>query len=144
MSQRDWVRAHIEKYRATDGAEGHLWEGMDGKQSLPCLLLTTTGRRSGTAQTTALIYGKAGDAHVIVASRGGAPAHPLWYENLAATPEVELQVLADRFAARARTAQGAERAELWKMMAAVFPPYDDYHEKAKATREIPVVVLDRA
>ena len=73
-----------------------------------------------------------------------APAHPLWYENLAATPEVELQVLADRFAARARTAQGAERAELWKMMAAVFPPYDDYHEKAKATREIPVVVLDRA
>lgn len=143
MAQRDWVVEHMKRYRETDGADGHIWTGRDGKQELPCLLLTTTGRRSGKAHDTALIYGQDGDSYVIVASVGGAEKHPLWYENLAENPRVELQVLADRFTAKARTASGEERAKLWRMMAKIFPTYESYEEKAKASREIPVVVLER-
>jgi deazaflavin-dependent oxidoreductase (nitroreductase family) len=105
------------------------------------LLLTTTGRRSGLARTTPLIYGRAGDRYLVVASRGGAPAHPSWYENLVAQPIVQVQVMADRFKARARTATPAERPTLWKTMAAIWPAYDEYQQRT--AREIPVVILER-
>jgi deazaflavin-dependent oxidoreductase (nitroreductase family) len=118
------------------GKDGHLWEGVT------TLLLTTTGRRSGQPRTTPLIYGKDGDRYLVVASRGGAPAHPGWYENLAAKPDIQVQVMADRFKARARTASAAERPALWKKMAAIWPPYDEY--QAKTAREIPVVIIERA
>lgn len=144
MAQRDWVTEHMDRYKATGGEDGHIWKGKDGNQNLPCLILTTTGRRSGKQYETALIYGKDGDNPVIVASVGGAPKSPLWYENLAANPTVEVQVMADKFTATARTASGDERARLWKMMAEIFPTYESYHESAKAHREIPVVVLERA
>jgi len=144
MAQRDWVEAHIKRYRESNGEDGHIWRGVDGKQNLPCLLLTTTGHRSGAARTTPLIYGRDGDDHIIIASRGGTPDHPSWYRNLAANPVVALQVGAEQFTARARTAEGAERTRLWQIMAGVFPTYDSYQEKAQATREIPVVVLERA
>jgi deazaflavin-dependent oxidoreductase (nitroreductase family) len=118
------------------GKDGHLWEGVT------TLLLTTTGRRSGQPRTTPLIYGKDADRYLVVASRGGAPAHPGWYENLAAKPDIQVQVMADRFKARARTASAAERPALWKKMAAIWPPYDEY--QAKTAREIPVVIIERA
>ena len=103
--------------------------------------MTTKGRRSGQARTAPLIYGRSGDRYLVVASRGGAPKHPDWYENLTAQPEVQVQVAADRFKARARTATSAEKPALWKTMAAIWPAYDEY--QAKTTREIPVVVLER-
>ena len=143
MSQRDWVLDHLESYRKTDGEDGHFWKGPDGKQKLPCLLLSTTGKRSGEDRTTPLIYGRDGFRHIIVASRGGAAEHPSWYRNLVAKAEVRVQVGAERFAARARTAAGDERTGLWRLMADIYPPYDDYQEKAKDSREIPVVVLER-
>ena len=77
----------------------------------------------------------------MVASKGGAPNHPGWYLNLAAQPAVEVQVSANRFHAKARTATGEERARLWQKMAAIYPPYNAY--QAKTEREIPVVVLER-
>ncbi|HYB71566.1 MAG TPA: nitroreductase family deazaflavin-dependent oxidoreductase [Candidatus Bathyarchaeia archaeon] len=131
-----WQQEHARRYIETGGRDGHIWEGVT------TLLLTTTGRRSGLSRTTPLIYGKDGDRYVVVASRGGAPAHPAWYENLSAHPEVSVQVMADRFKARARTASKAERPALWKKMAAIWPAYDDY--QAKTSREIPVVVIERA
>jgi proline iminopeptidase len=88
-----------------------------------------------------LIYGEADGKYVVVASKGGAPQHPGWYLNLDAKPEVEVQVLANRFRAKARTAAGAERARLWEKMAAIYPPYNDYQKKTE--REIPVVVLEK-
>lgn len=130
-----WQQEHARRYLATGGQDGHIWEGVT------TLLLTTTGRRSGQSRTTPLIYGRDGERYVVVASRGGAPAHPAWYDNLVAQPEVHVQVLADRFTARARTATPAERPTLWKTMAAIWPPYDEY--QARTTREIPVVVLER-
>ena len=131
-----WQQEHARRYVESGGKDGHIWEGVT------TLLLTTTGRRSGQARTTPLIYGRDGDRYMVVASRGGAPQHPAWYENLAARPEVTVQVMADRFKARARTASAAERPALWKTMAAIWPPYDEY--QAKTSRTIPVVVLERA
>jgi len=117
---------HVKRYRETDGAEGHEWRGAT------VLLLTTTGRRSKAQRTTPLIYGRHGDDY----------DHPAWYLNLTDDPEVHVQVLADRFAARARTATGEERTALWRLMAQQWPSYDDY--QAKTRRELPVVVLERA
>jgi deazaflavin-dependent oxidoreductase (nitroreductase family) len=129
-----WQQEHMRRYIETDGRDGHIWEGV------PTLLLTTTGRRSGQPRTTPLIYGRAGAGYVVVASRGGAPLHPDWYQNLVAQPEVQVQVMAERFKARARTATAAEKPALWKTMTSIFPPYDEY--QTRTTREIPVVVIE--
>jgi deazaflavin-dependent oxidoreductase (nitroreductase family) len=126
---------HVKRYQATDGAEGHDWEGT------VTLLLTTTGRKSGKQITTPLIYQRHGDDYVIVASKGGDDSHPAWYLNLRDKPEVSVQVKGDRFTARARTASAEEKPELWKLMTATWPAYDDY--QTKTSREIPVVVLER-
>jgi deazaflavin-dependent oxidoreductase (nitroreductase family) len=126
---------HIRQYRATDGAVGYEWNGAT------CLLLTTTGRKSGQPRTQALIFSPSEDACVVVASHGGAPTHPSWYLNLVANPEVHVQVKGDRFAARARTAEGEERTKLWKLMTVNWPNYDEYIKRTD--RVIPVVVLER-
>jgi len=143
MAQADWAREHVERYRASNGADGHIWTGFDGTGHFPCLLLTTTGRNSGAARTTPLIYGRDGEDYVVIASQGGRPAHPGWYFNILKDASVELQVEADVFAATARTANPEERARLWPMMAEIYPPYDEYQEKAADDREIPVVILSR-
>jgi deazaflavin-dependent oxidoreductase (nitroreductase family) len=127
--------AHVAKYRETDGAVGYEWNGAT------CLLLTTTGRASGTPRTVPLIYAADGDRCIVVASKGGAPDHPHWYRNLAADPAVQVQVKGDRFAATARSVEGAERERCWALATAMWPSYDDYAKRT--TRVIPVVVLDR-
>ena len=105
-------------------------------------MLTTTGARSGKERKHALIFGTDGDDVVIVASKGGDPNHPQWYENLAADPHVKVQVKGDRYDGIARTASGEERTRLWSMMNELWPSYDDYQERTD--REIPVVVISRA
>ncbi len=130
-----WIADHLRRYIETNGDDGHLWNGV------PTLLLTTTGRKSGAALMLPLIYGVDGDRYVIVASRGGAPKHPAWYLNLVANPEVQVQVKGDRFAARARTVTADEKPALWKLMAGIWPAYNDY--QARTSRPIPVVILER-
>jgi len=136
-----WIREHLTLY-AEDPDRGHYWDATwaGGKGPTPCLLLTTTGRKSGAARTTPLIYARSGAGYCVIASKGGAPAHPGWYLNLQASPEAEVQVARERFRVRARVAEGAERERLWSRMAELFPPYDEY--AAKTDREIPVVVLE--
>jgi deazaflavin-dependent oxidoreductase (nitroreductase family) len=138
MSQSDdelFGPQHVRVYRETDGEHGYHWRGTT------ILLLTTVGRTSGETRTTPLIHRTDGDRWVVVASRGGAPKNPSWFENLRANPEVSIQVLADTVPARAATAEGEERDRLWSMMTEVWPAYDDY--QAKTDRQIPVVVLSR-
>ncbi|MGK5676095.1 nitroreductase family deazaflavin-dependent oxidoreductase [Micromonospora sp. URMC 106] len=135
-SPQGWVADHIRRYVETDGAEGHEW-----RPGVFTLLLTTRGRRSGKLRRTALIYGRDGDAYLVVASQGGDPRHPAWYLNLLDEPLVEVQVGAERFTARARTATAEEKPRMWSTMAAIWPAYDDY--QAKTDRQIPVVVLER-
>jgi deazaflavin-dependent oxidoreductase (nitroreductase family) len=127
---------HVDRYRATDGDEGHDWQGTH------TLLLTTTGRKSGERRTTPLIYGRRGDDYLVVASKGGADQPPAWYLNLQADPEAEVQVRGDRFKARARDASADEKPEVWKTMTGEWPSYDEYQQKTD--REIPVVVLERS
>jgi deazaflavin-dependent oxidoreductase (nitroreductase family) len=127
--------AHIRRYRETDGEVGYLWNGAT------CLILTTTGHKTGKPRDSALIFGRDADRYIVVASKGGAPEHPHWYRNLAANPKVQVQVKRERFTARARTAEGEERERLWKVMTAVWPNYDEYARRT--TRTIPVVVLER-
>ena len=135
-SPTDWVNEHTRQYVDSGGADGHDWNGV------PTLLLTTTGRKSGLRRRTALIYGVDDAAYVVVASKGGAPDHPAWFLNLQANPDVELQVGADVFAARARVTTGEERERLWQTLAQIWPAYDEY--ATKTDRQIPVVLLDRA
>jgi len=127
---------HVERYRATNGEEGHDWRGTH------TLLLTTTGRRSGEPRTTPLIYGQHGDDYMVVASKGGSDASPAWYRNLQEHPEVEIQVKDRIMKARARTATPEEKPELWRTMTREWPAYDEYQESTE--REIPVVVLEPA
>ncbi len=127
---------HVRVYRQTGGEHGYDWRGTT------ILLLTTTGRSSGQERTTPLIHRKEGDGWVVVASKGGAPDHPDWYKNLQASPEAKVQVMAETFPVRARTAEGEERERLWGLMAEVWPAYDDYQRKTD--RQIPVVVFERA
>lgn len=127
---------HVRRYEETDGEVGHDWQ-----PGVPALVLTTKGRKSGADRKLALIYQEVAGNPVVVASNGGAPKHPSWYLNLQANPEVRVQVGADRFTARARTAEGEERAQLWDKMAQVWPYYNDYTKRTD--REIPVVVLER-
>jgi deazaflavin-dependent oxidoreductase (nitroreductase family) len=126
---------HVRVYRETAGARGHDWRGT------AILLLTTTGRSSGEPRTTPLIYRVDGDRWVVVASKGGAPEHPGWYQNLLARPEATIQVRADEVPVVPSTAEGEERARLWSLMTEVWPDYDDYQRKTD--REIPVVVFTR-
>lgn len=135
-SPTGWVAQHIRRYLKTDGRSGHKWYGMN------TLLLTTRGRKTGKLRRTALIYGLDGDRYLVVASNGGAPNHPSWYLNLVVHPEVELQVGAAKFAARARTATAEEKPRLWQLMASILPQYNSYQEKAG--RDIPVVIVERA
>jgi len=126
---------HVQKYRETDGEVGYLWNGA------PCLLLTTTGRKSGEPRTVPLIFGPDGDDCILVASKGGAPDHPLWYKNLDANPTVQVQVKGDKYTATARTLEGEERDRAWGIATSVWPNYDEY--VTRTTRVIPVVVLER-
>jgi deazaflavin-dependent oxidoreductase (nitroreductase family) len=128
---------HVRRYLETDGEVVYRW-----RNGAPILILTTTGRRSGEQRLKPLIFTEDDGRYVVVASRGGAPRHPDWYLNLSADPDVQVQVKADRFPARARTAEGDERERLWRRMAEIWPAYDDYQRKTERT--IPVVVLERA
>ncbi len=126
---------HVRVYREPAGERGYHWRGAT------ILLLTSRGRTSGESRTTPLIHRTDGDRWVVVASKGGAPANPSWFENLMADPQSEIQVLADTIPVQATVAEGEERDRLWSLMAEVWPAYNDY--QARTERQIPVVVLSR-
>ncbi len=126
---------HVRIYRETAGQRGYHWRGTT------ILLLSTKGRRSGEVRTTPLIHRTDGERWVVVASKGGAPANPSWFENLLANPQATIEVQGEEVPVLATTAEGEEHARLWSLMTEVWPAYDDY--QAKTDREIPVVVLTR-
>jgi deazaflavin-dependent oxidoreductase (nitroreductase family) len=134
-SPTGWVAKHVRRYIETNGADGHIWRGVR------TLILTTLGRQSGKLRRLALIYGQDGDRYIVVASNGGAKQHPAWYLNLLEHPEVQVQVLADRFRANARTATPEEHQALWPRMAEIWPHYNNYQKKTN--RQIPLVILER-
>ena len=124
---------HVRQYEATGGKVGHDWNGT------PCLILHTTGRKSGQTRKFPLIYGRDGDDYVIVASRGGSPENPGWYENLVAHPDVKIQVHDKVLNVKARTGTAEDKKRVWPTMVAQWPEYDTYQAGTK--RDIPVVLL---
>jgi len=139
----DWMVEHTKRYLSSGGTEGHMYKmTQPGRPEItvPSLLLTTTGRKSGEKFIFPLFYGEADDGYFIVASKGGAPERPGWYRNILANAEVEVQVGTRKIKALARTATGEERARLWEKSLEFWPPYADYQKKTG--REIPVVVLE--
>src|SRR3984893_14754882 len=138
-----WMVEHANRYLSSGGTDGHMHKPTQPGRpdiTVPSLLLTTTGRKSGEKFIFPLYYGRTGDSYIVVASKGGAPQHPGWYRNILANPEVAVQAGTAKMKARARTATGEERARLWEKALEFWPPYADY--QLKTEREIPVVVLD--
>jgi len=137
-----WMVDHAKRYLSSGGAEGHLYKMTQPgrpEMTVPSLLLTTTGRKSGERFIFPLFYGNAGDSYFVVASKGGAPQHPAWYFNIQADPDVQVQIKGEKFRARARVATGEERARLWAMMSGRYSGYADVQRKTD--RIFPVVVL---
>ena len=132
MTDRD--RAVIEEFRANGGTVG----GTLG--STPLLLLGTTGARSGRPRTTPLAYRRVGGRLYVIASSGGRPAHPGWYFNLRAHPEVTVEIGDERFAGTATVLEGAERDRVFAAIAARSPDAGRY--QAQVVRTIPVIALD--
>ena len=125
--------AHAGVYRATGGK---LFGSM-GKS--PILLLNTVGRKSGKKRTSPLLYAMDGEDFVIIASKGGASAHPAWYLNLMANPEATVEIEDREVRVRAEEADSEKKVRLWQKMVEMYPAYDAYQEKTE--REIPLLVL---
>lgn len=135
-STNEWVRRQVADYEASDGAEANELFGA------PVVILTSVGRASGSLRKTPLMRVEHHGIYAIVASQGGAPAHPAWYHNVIAHPEVELRDRNVVMQCRAREVVADERALWWDRAVAVYPSYDEYQRST--TRRIPVVVLEPA
>lgn len=130
-----WMsRANTWLFRVSGGRMGNKF-----LHGAPVLLLLHKGRKTGEVRTSPLIYLADGDDMALVASKGGSAHNPLWYLNLQAAPEVEIEIGTERRPMRARDATADEKARLWPRLTEVYPPYDSY--QARTAREIPVVIL---
>ena len=137
-SPEKWVRDQVAAYEATDGREASTL----GDTGLPVVIFTTRGRRSGRLRKMALMKVEHDGAYALVASRGGAPEHPVWYHNLTADPDaLMVQDGADRWDATARELTGDERQEWWDRAVAAYPPYAEY--QTRTDRLIPVLLAER-
>ena len=133
-----WVRDQVELYENSGGTQGLTLRDT----GLPVVIVTNRGARSGKVHKTPVMRVEHGGRYAMVASKGGAPDHPLWYHNVRANPLVEVQDGPHKQDMIAREVSGAERAEWWERAVAAYPPYAEYH--AKTAREIPVFVLEPA
>jgi F420H(2)-dependent quinone reductase len=132
-------------FRILGGLHRHLYRLTGGKvgariANMPVLLLTTTGRKSGRPRTQPLTYTRTTEGYAVIASKGGAAEHPLWYLNLRANPLAEVTVGRETQTVQAREAEGEERERLWRQLADVYSGYDRYAQKTN--RRIPVIVLE--
>lgn len=132
-SPREYVRDTVERYEATDGREANTLNGR------PIIILTTVGAKTGLVRKTPLMRVEHDGSYAVVASMGGAPKNPVWYHNIVAHPEVEVQDGAVRRRYLAHEAVGEEKAEWWVRATRTWPDYDSY--QAKTEREIPLFVL---
>ncbi|CAN5131288.1 nitroreductase family deazaflavin-dependent oxidoreductase [soil metagenome] len=134
-SPQKWVRDQVDLYESSGGTQGLTLRGM------PVVILTTVGAKSGKLRKAALMRVEHDGTYAVVASLGGAPANPVWFANVKAHPEVELQDGPQKWDLVAREVHGEEKALWWERAVAAYADYADYQRKT--TREIPVVVLER-
>jgi deazaflavin-dependent oxidoreductase (nitroreductase family) len=132
-STSDWAREQAETYEATNGAEAGTLRGV------PIIVLTSVGAKSGALRKNALMRVEHEGRYAVIASKGGADAHPTWFHNLVAHPHVELQDGPVKRDYHAEIVEGAEREQWWERAVAVWPDYAEY--ATRTAREIPVFVL---
>lgn len=138
-SPRQWVRDQVELYEGSGGTAGTTLRDT----GLPVIIVTHTGNKTGAIRKTPLMRVKDGSNYVLVGSVGGAPANPVWVYNLRSNPSVEIRDLTVVQPMRVREVDDeTERARLWKLAVAAFPPYEEY--QAKTTRRIPVFLAEPA
>lgn len=136
-SPRQWVREQVELYEGSGGTQGTTLRDT----GLPCIIVTHTGNKTGAVRKTPLMRVQDGANYVLVGSMGGAPTDPVWVHNLRANPRVEIRDTTAVHAMRVReVTDDAERARLWKLSVAAFPPYEEY--QAKTSRKIPVFLAE--
>jgi deazaflavin-dependent oxidoreductase (nitroreductase family) len=136
-SPRDWVREQVELYESSDGTRGTTLRDT----GLPVIIVTHTGRKTGAIRKTPLMRVKDGASYVLIGSQGGAPAHPSWVHNLRENPDVQIRDLTVVQRMRVHEVEDeAERARLWNLAVAAYPPYADY--QTRTTRKIPVFVAE--
>ena len=134
-----WVREQVELYESSGGTEGTTLRDT----GLPVIIVTHTGNKSGATRKTPLMRVKDGDNYVLVGSQGGRPTNPVWVYNLRANSSVTLRDLTNVQPMVTREVEDdAERARLWELCVAAFPPYEEY--QAKTDRKIPVFVAEPA
>lgn len=131
-----WVREQVETYEASGGERGNTLRD----SGLPVVILTNRGASSGKIRKTPLMRVEHDGQYVVIASKGGAPEHPLWYANLLAHPHVEFQDGPRKQDLQARELSGDERMAWWDRAVEAFPPYAEY--QTKTDREIPVLLLE--
>lgn len=137
-STAQWVRDQVELYESSGGTEGTTLRGT----GLPVVIVTSRGNKSGKIRKTPLMRVEHDGEYLLVASKGGAPKHPVWYYNLKADPaNIALQDGPDKFDVAVRELDGAERDQWWQRAVAAFPPYAEYQEKT--ARAIPVFLATR-
>ena len=137
-SPAQWVRDQVETYERTGGREANTL--MD--TGMPVIIVTMRGNKSGKVRKIALMRVEHDGDYALVASKGGAPEHPVWYYNLTAHPdEVAIQDGPEPFPVEVRKLSGGERAAWWDRAVAAYPPYAEY--QTKTDREIPVLVAHR-
>ena len=139
--RKEWKTEHLDMYMGSGGAEGHIMDLRDinGHQFSTTLLLRYVGRKSGKTIVTPLIYGDLGGEVVIVASKGGADHNPAWYLNVRELGTLDFQIATQAFRATWREPSAEERANVWRFMEGVFPPYTGY--QTSTDREIPLVMM---
>jgi deazaflavin-dependent oxidoreductase (nitroreductase family) len=125
---------HVERYLSSGGADGAEWNG------IPCVILSTIGRRSGALRRTPVVRVVDGDRYLVVGSMGGAPKHPQWYFNVLEHPEVAIHDRAEVHELRARVAGDDEYDRLWKIAVDTYPEYGVYQTRTE--RRIPVVICE--
>ena len=135
-SPTKWVRDQVEEYESSGGTRGTTLL----ETGLPVVVVTNLGARSGMLRKTPLMKVEHEGRYAAVASQGGAPTHPAWYENLRAHPQVEVQDGPHKQDMSVRELSGAERQQWWDRAVAAFPSYADYQRKTE--REIPVLLLE--
>ena len=137
-SPSEWVRNQVDEYEASGGARANTL----GDTSMPIVIFTTRGQRSGKIRKTPVMRVEHGGEYALVASKGGAPEHPQWYHNLVAFPDdVLLQDGPEPFEVEVRQISGDEYALWWQRAVAAYPPYAEY--QTKTSREIPVFIARR-
>ncbi len=136
-SPRGWVAEQVELYEGSGGTDGLTLRDT----GLPVIIVTNRGRKTGAVRKTPLMRVVDGNSYILVASRGGAPQHPLWYHNLKAEPNVEIRDETEVYSMRVReVVDSVERQRLWDIAVEAYPPYQEY--QGKTDRVIPVFIAE--